>query len=255
MLINLGPTKVTTVVHADDPFAVQRDPFASAVAGDPGTSTSRYIPTITMSAKQISLYDAISVVCAAADLQWAVVGSSVVVRPAEGESINAIPRNTAFEIAVWRETLEDATLEAKNYKRMASHLRDQLPPPIGESVLDITVVPETEFRRASIEEVAGFLTEAAKKYAPPTPAESIKIRQEMAATLAKEAKQLEAYLDQKPVKAIILDIPANVEVPLVTFKARGVSLRELLEITTQISDLEYGFTDSIITIRPITREE
>ncbi len=254
MLLNFGPTEVTTFVETNDPFADPRDPFAEAVSGDPGTRTYLSIPTITIIVKQMSLYNAISVVCAAADLQWSVVGESVAVRPddpkGKSEDFNPIPRETEHEIAVLRETLEDTELEVKNHKQYAEELRAQLPPLMGKSVLDRTIVPEVNFRAANIEDAANALTKAAQEYAPPTPTESIKIRKDMAAKLLTEAKQIEAYLDQKPLKAIVLDIPDDVDVPLVTFMARYITLRELLDISTEVSNLEYEFKDSIITIRP-----
>jgi hypothetical protein len=85
---------IATSATTEDPFGT--DPFTEAPHGQPQASE---MPTITMSVRQISLFDAIDFVCKVSDLQWAIQDGVVMIENMKKEEVGQDESTVASEVA------------------------------------------------------------------------------------------------------------------------------------------------------------
>jgi hypothetical protein len=100
--------------------------------------------------------------------------------------------------------------------------------------MEQTIIPEINFREAKVDDVVAFLREASREN-DPTPAPAAK-------------KEVNFVLNLR--SGATSDV-TEASMPLLTFKARDISLLEALNMVTQLSGLKYRVEGHVVMIVPV----
>ncbi|NIY16296.1 MAG: hypothetical protein GWM98_16055, partial [Nitrospinaceae bacterium] len=110
-------------------------------------------------------------------------------------------------------------------------------------------IPEIDFRETNIHDVIGFLTDASAEYDDddvPDEHKGINIILNISDSDGMDAAPVE--------ESFLFDSDSadtGMGVPTITFKARGISLLEALDLTTQIGGLKYRVQGSVVMVIPV----
>jgi len=120
--------------------------------------------------------------------------------------------------------------------------------------MNLIVIPEIDFRQANIHDVVDFLQEASVDYDPaedPKDRKGVNIILHLGTTAADMGAPAAAPASDDFFKSLDAAGPAGgSDVPLITFRARDISLHEAMKIVTEVANLKYRIDGKVVLIVP-----